>query len=61
MQGIVRYRLTNYGSDTECGSETHALCTLAAVKELTRGEFSICEDLVTGEVFEPYEKINLHN
>ena len=56
MQAVVRYRLTNYGINGECGSETHALSTLAEVKELTRGEFSICEDLVTGEAFEPCEK-----
>lgn len=56
MMSVVRYRLTNHGINAECGSETHALCTLAEVKELARGEFSICEDLVTGDVFEPCEK-----
>lgn len=50
---VVRYILTNYGINGEDGSETHALLTIEDVKKFTRGEFSICEDLITKEVFEP--------
>jgi len=56
MQGIARYRLTNYGLNGGTESETHVLCTLKEVKQYERGEFSSCEDLLTGEVFEPCEK-----
>ena len=57
---VVRYILENYGLNGGTESETHALYTLDQVKAYEAGEFSICKDLLTGEVFEPCEKY-LHN
>ena len=48
----IRYELDNYGDGS---SQTLYLRTLKEVKEKAMGEFSLCKDLLTGEVFEPCE------
>ena len=48
----VRYELDNYGGS---GLQTLYLRTLKEVKENAMGEFSLCKDLLSGEVFEPCE------
>jgi hypothetical protein len=55
--GLIRYILTNQGVDAEGSEEKHLCFTLEEVQLKTRGEFSICTDLVTNEVFEPFEKL----
>lgn len=52
---MTRYILRNYGLNGGHMAETIALSTLEDVKTNAKGEFSLCEDLVTGEVFEPCE------
>jgi len=52
---MARYILRNYGLNGGHEAETCAFSTLKEVKENARGEFSLCQDLLTGESFEPCE------
>jgi len=54
---LIRYILTNRGIDSIGSEEKHLCFTIEEVQLKARGEFSICTDLLTNEVFEPCEKL----